>query len=351
MKILQYKVLLAVILLLLSSSIIAGTKQGIEKRRRIEKSYQVDSNVLLDISNTFGKVHINTWDKAVIELEIEIIVRKRTERKAQDFIDRISIDIEESAMSKRFVTNIRNGSNNNGSDFFEINYTVNMPKNNPLRLKNSFGNTYVGDLDNDVNLKISYGDLKAGSFTGKSKIKISFGEGELRLVKSGEIEIKYSDVEIDEVGVVKLVQGFSDVEIEKAETIDLTSKYGDMEIGTIVGLKGYISFSGFEIDRLIKELDVETSYVGGFRIGEVSNGFSKVIIEGKFGSYKLGFEDNINATINAKLKFCDLNYSGMNIDFNYRVKEDFRSEYRGKIGNGQGGEIRIVSSYGDVRLY
>lgn len=351
MKISQYNIIIATILLIVSTSIFAEKKQDVEKRKVIEKSYQVNSNVLLDISNRFGKVHINTWDKNQIEVKIEVIARRRSEVRAQNLLDKINIDIDETSSGIHFMTNIKNGINNRGYESFEINYTVDMPKSNPLRLNNSFGDTYVGDLENDVDLKISYGDIRIGKFTGKSKIKISFGEGELKLIKIGEIKIKYSDVEIEELGVVRLEQEFSDVEIEKAETMDLTSKYGDIEIGTVIGIKGSVGFSGFEIDRLIKELDLETSYTGGFRIGEVSKDFSKILIEGKFGSYKLGFEDGLNATLNAKLKFCDLNYSNIDIDFKYKVKEDFRAEYRGKIGDGNGGEIRIISNYGDVRFY
>lgn len=351
MKIFQYKLTVVVALSVISTTLLAGKRDDVEKRKVIEKSYQVGSNVLLDISNTFGKVHIDTWDKGQIDVKIEVIARRRSEERAQELLDKIEIDINESSSSKRFTTNIRGNMNNKSSETFEINYTVTMPKSNPLRLKNSFGDAFVDDLDGDVDLKISYGDLKAQSFIGDSDIKISFGDGELQYVKSGELEIKYSEVEIYELGIVRLEQGFSDIQIEKAGTIDLTSKYGEMEIGTVTGIRGYVGFSGFEIDRLLKELDIEGSYVGGFRIGEIAKGFSKVYIDGKFGSYKLGFEDEVNATFNVRLKFCEMNYSGVDVDFNYKVKEDFRADYRGKIGNGNGGEIRITSSYGDVRFY
>ena len=351
MKTYLYKSLLILFFGLTTNVVLAAKRNEVEKKKVIEKSYKVNENVLLDINNQFGKVHINTWDKNQLDVTIEIIVRKKSESRAAELLDRIEIDIDESSSSKRFYTNLKGNFNNNSNGTFEINYIVNMPKNNPLRLKNRFGNSFVGELTNDLDLKISYGNIKAESFTGDSDIKVSFGDGEFRLIKSGEIEIKYADVEIEELGIVKLEQGFSDVEIEKAESIDLISKYGDVEIGTIVGIKGSVGFSGFEIDRLISELDIEASYASGFRINEIAKGFSKVIINGKFGSYKLGFDDGINATFDARMKFSDLDYSGLDIDFSYRVKEDFKAEYRGKIGNGNGGEIRIVSSYGDVRFY
>jgi hypothetical protein len=351
MKNYPYKLFIILFFALSSNLVVVAKRNDVEKRKVIEKSYQVDDNVLLDINNQFGKVHINTWDKGQMDVTIEIIARKRSESRAQELLERIDIDIDESPTSKRFITELKGNFNNNSNGTFEINYTINMPKNNPLRLKNKFGNTYVGDLTNDVKLLISYGDIKTGSFIGDSDIKLSFGDGEFKYVKSGELEIKYSDVEIEELGIVRLEQGFSDVEIDKAESIDLTSKYGDLEIGTVVGIKGYVGYSGFEIDRLLSELDIEASYASGFRISEVAKGFSKINISGKFGSYKLGFEDGVNATFDARMKFSEMDYSGLDIEFSYRVKEDFKAEYRGKIGNGSGGEIRIVSSYGDVRFY
>lgn len=351
MKKLAYSLILLVALVGLLAGNTEARDKGLdfEKNKKISKTYQVDSDVKLDINNTFGRVHINTWDKNTITVDIEIIARMHNESRAQDLLDRIRIDIEESSSEISFETRLGNLKNRDKEEF-EINYKVNMPKSNPLKLRNSFGGNYLGDLDGDNEINISYGDLRFENLSGESDIKISFSDGSIRSMKKGEIEIKYSDVEIEEIGMARFEQGFSDVEIERAGTLDLTSKYGDVEIGVVQGIKGYVGYSEFSIARLEVEMDMETSYSGGFTIDEVAKGFSEIIIDGKFGDFRISFEEGSNFTFDTELSFSDFSYSGLPLDFDYKIKEDFKARYKGKMGSGKGGYIRIDTSYGDIRF-
>jgi len=350
MKKLAYSLLFLIITMMAIRSESVAGRLDVEKKKTIEKSYEVKSNVTLDIKNSFGKVHVNTWGKNLITVKVEVIVRRRTESRALDLLDRIDIDITESGSQIKFETDFNGGINNKNSESFEINYDITMPKSNPLRIKNSFGDTYIADIDGDVNLKLSYGDVRLDNMNGDSNIKISFCDGTVKSIAKGTLELKYSDLSVDRMGMVKLEQSFSDLEIESAGTIDLTAKYGDLDIGTVQGIKGYIGFTDVRIDRLDLELDVEASYAGDFTVDEIGKNFTKIIIDGKFGDYDLGFEQGASGTLEVELKHCDLRYSRLDIDFHYQVKEDFRSEYRGEIGNGIGGKVKIYSSYGDVRL-
>lgn len=351
MKKLAYNLIALIVVVGLLTDVAVAKEKGLdfEKSRKISKSYKVQSNVKLEIENTFGRVHINTWDQSTITVDIEIIARMHNESRAQALLDRIEIDINESSSVISFETRLGNLKNRDREEF-EINYKVNMPKSNPLKLRNSFGDNYLGDLSGDNEINISYGDLRFENLTGESDIKISFSDGSIRTMKRGEIEIKYSDVEINEIGMAKFEQGFSDVEVEKAGTLDLTSKYGDVEIGVIQGIKGYVGYSEFSIDRLEVELDMETSYSGGFTINEVAKEFSEITLDGKFGDFRISFEEGTNFTFDTELSFSDFSYSGLPLDFDYRIREDFKARYKGKMGTGQGGHIRIDTSYGDIRF-
>lgn len=351
MKKLAYNLIVLLAIVGLQTGELFGKDKGLdyEKSRKISKSYDVNSNVRLSIENSFGRIHINTWDQNKMTVDVEIIVRMNNENRAQDLLDRIKVEIEESGSEISFETRLGNLKNRDREEF-EINYKVNMPKNNPLRLKNSFGSNYIGDLTGKSDINISYGDFRIEKLYGLTDMRISFSDGAIQLVKEGEIDIKYSDVEIDELGVVKMEQGFSDVEIEKIGTIDLTSKYGDVEIGTVQGIKGHVGYSEFSIDRLEVELDIRAQYSGDFTIDEVAKGFTKIIIDGKFGDYRISFEEGANFTFDTELSFSDFSYSGLPLEFDYKVKEDFSSRYKGKMGSGKGGYINIDTSYGDIRF-
>lgn len=342
---------LIAVLVFVGSTVEARTNTGLdyEKTKKISKSYEVESNVKLDIKNTFGKVHINTWDKKTLTVDIEIIARMHNESRAQGLLDKIEVAIMESSSTISFETKLGNLKNRDREEF-EINYTVNMPKKNPLRLKNSFGSNYLGDLAGDNEINISYGDLRFQNLTGTSDIKISFSDGTIRSIKKGEVEVKYSDVEIDEIEMAKFEQGFSDIEIRKAGTLDMTSKYGDVEIGVIKGIRGYVGYSEFSIDRLEVEMDLDASYSGGLTIDEVAKDFREVIIDAKFGDIRISFEEGANFRFDTEVSFSEFSYSGLPLEFDQKIKEDFKGRYKGKAGTGNGGYVRIESSYGDIRF-
>lgn len=327
----------------------SGKNLRYEKSKKIAKSYEVSKQVKLAIKNSYGRVHINTWDKSEIKVDVEIIATMNNERKIQEVLDRIEIDVSESSSLISFETRLGTLKNKD-KEKFEINYQVSMPKSNPLTLKNSFGSTYIGELSGNTEIDISYGELRITRLTGSSDINISFSNGTIQSVDIGEVDIKYSDIKIGTLGIVRMNQGFSDLEIESINTLDLTSKYGDISIGAIQGIKGYVGYSDFSIDRLGLELDMRAAYCGNFTIDEVARDFTKIMIEGKFGDYRISFEEGASFTFENRLSFSDFSYSGLPLDFEHKVKEGFKSRYKGKLGQGNGGYVKIDTSYGDIRF-
>ena len=346
MKQLKYNIIM--ILLILAHSL-SATKDS-EVSRSISKNYKVNVSTELDIHSSFGKVHINNWDKNEFDIQIEIIVRSSNEDKAQRIMDRIEIEISESGRSKSFRTDINN-INTRNNESFEVNYTVYMPKENPLRVKNSFGDVYVDDRAGEAELEVAYGALKAESLSDDSFVKVSFGSADIKSMEKGKMEIKYSDAELGYLGTVDFTQGFSDVEIEEGDYLEMESKYGSMEIGKVQTLDVDAEFCKFEIGELTGSLDMEAKYVSGFTIEKVAKTFESIFIEGKFGSYELYLEDGISANFRGKFEFSDLRTSGVDINYSYRVKDSNESEYRGIIGDkSTRNTIDIDSSYGDCTI-
>ncbi len=339
------------ILLLLFSANIGLSEDQSEKKRIVEKSYNVSSTTSLQIRNKFGKIEINSWDKNEFAIEVEIIGRGRTEERAQRILDEIEIDIDEGSSQISFETSIDKMKNKN-NEGFEVNYTISMPEINPLEIKNSFGDVLMGNRSGDLDISVSYGSMRVGDVAGDTELKLSFGSGDINNIKNGDLTIKYSDFSMESSDNIELDQGFSDVEIGEVKDLELESKYGDVEIEKADVIDADIHFSGFEIEELTGKLEMEASYIGDFKIGRLAKTFTLVDIEGKFGSYEIGLEPGLNANIEAEFSFADLkSYSGLDIDFNYRVKESNKSYYRGKIGNGNENKlIRIDSSYGSLRL-
>ena len=344
---LKYRLITLFILL---STFSFGADQD-EKKRYVEKNFQVNARTKLKIENKFGEVEINSWNKPEFDIKVEVVGKGRNGDRAQRILDAIDIDITEGSAEIVFETDI-DKFNNKNNEGFEVNYTVYMPEGNPLEIKNSFGDVTMGDRNNDLKINVAYGSMRVGNVSGDTDLKLSFGSGSIAGIQDGEGTVKYSNFEIENANILDLTQGFSDIEIGEVDDLELESKYGKIEIEKANTIDADAHFSGFEVEELTGSLELDCSYLGDFRIDKLAKTFTSVDIDGKFGSYEIGLEESLNADIDAEFSFADLRYSSdVDATINYRVKESNKSTYRGKIGNGDPNKvIRIDSSYGGLRL-
>jgi hypothetical protein len=323
-----------------------------EKRKSINKTYKVSGSTVMKLSNSFGKMHVETWDKNEVKVNIEIIVRASNDDRAQDLLDKIDISIDDDnpSSSLSFVTSIGNNKSGRNTSF-EINYDVSMPKTNSLDLKNSFGDVYLGDMSGDVDVNVQYGNLKAGSLTGDCDVKLSFGSGfsEIDAIKKGDLKVSYSKLGVEEIGDLDVNSSFSTFENEKAGSMDLIAKYGEVEIEEIDVLEADINFSGFDLGKINKSLVLDIDYGGSLDIG-VSKSVKLLDIKSSFGPVNINLEPGINASVEANMSFCNLKYDEDVIEFSKIIKDHSSSQYEGKIGNGSGTIVKIISKYGNVRI-
>jgi hypothetical protein len=330
----------------------SSAKADSEKRKSVNKTYKVSRTTVVKLSNSFGKIHVETWDKNEVKIDIDIIVRASNDDRAQDLLDKIRIEIDDDNPSAGLSFETSIGNNKSGRNTsFEINYDVSMPGYNSLELKNSFGDVYLSDLSGDADINVKYGNFNAGRLTGNSDIDLSFGSGfsEIDAMTKGDLKVSYSKLGVEEIGILDVHSSFSTFETGKAETIDLIAKYGEVDIGEIDVLEADVNFSGFELGKINKSLVLNIDYGGSLEIG-VGKTVQLLDITSSFGPVNIELDPGINAIVEARLSFCDLRYDEESIKFSKIIKDHTSSEYEGKIGNGAGTRIKIVSKYGNVRI-
>jgi hypothetical protein len=62
-----------------------------ERARKISRSFKVKPSDQLSIENKFGKVHVNTWDRNEITVDITMIGRANDADRAQRIVDAIDV--------------------------------------------------------------------------------------------------------------------------------------------------------------------------------------------------------------------------------------------------------------------
>ena len=85
-----------------------------EKRRSINKTYQVSGSTMIKLSNSFGKMHVETWDKNEVKVDIEIIARASNDDRAQTLLDKIDIQIDDDNPSSSLSVVRSIGNNKSG---------------------------------------------------------------------------------------------------------------------------------------------------------------------------------------------------------------------------------------------
>jgi hypothetical protein len=273
------------------------------KTNAVNKSYNVSSSDKLNIQNSFGSVKVTTWDRNEIKVDVAIEVSSNTESYAQKLLDRINVTEAKSGNEISFKTSMKDVNNSNGEkSSMEINYTISMPANNALTVKNEFGPTTIPDFRGEVDLTSKFGSLTTGNLSSIKAIHVEFGKANLANITSAPVTIKFSKAVISKLsGAVKL----------------------NLEFCSSVRLN---------LDNNLTSLDLKTSYstVNLKPMADLSASYN---ISTSFGSFK--------NTSNIKFSGDD------DGEDNRGPKFDF--EYSGKSGSGSI-PVKVKSSFGKIIL-
>jgi hypothetical protein len=275
------------------------------KTKAVNKSYNVSSSDKLNIQNSFGSVKVTTWDRNEIKVDVDIEVSANTDALAQRMIDRISVTEGKSGSEISFKTSMKdvNNSNNNSKDeksTMHINYSISMPANNPLTVKNEFGSTTIPDFRGEVDLTTKFGSLTTGNLANIKSINVEFGKANLANINSAPVTIKFSKAVISKLsGAVKL----------------------NLEFCSNVRLS---------LDNNLTSLDLKTSYstVNLKPMGSLQASYN---ISTSFGSFK---------------NTSDVKFTNDGDDDNDRGPK-FDYEYSGKSGSGSV-PVKVKSSFGKI---
>ncbi len=321
-----------------------------EKSKTINKTFEVSTEDMISVKNSFGQVHVTTWDQSTVEVEVEITVESRYDNRLEEMLEDITIDFQEQGGGVYMRTN--NDLNTRNNEEFEINYTIKLPRANPLEVRNAYGDIYLDDRAGEVDIDLSYGDLKAGNLAKGGELKLSFGKGDVQAFGDGRIELKYMNFfSLDEAKELELDQQYSELEIGKVIRVDMRSRYGQAEFGTVGKMDVNVHFTDFTIESLEQSLDMLAKYASDFSIDNVSENFEFIDIEGNYGSYNIDLEEDLKAEFTADFKYASMRALGVDIDYSLRIKEQGKESYKAKIGGGHASKrIRIASTYGDLRL-
>lgn len=315
----------------------------VEKRRNIVKIFDVKDQDLLLVDNQFGQVKINLWSKEEIKVEIVITANAATDGRAAEYLSAITIDEKREKNRINLTTIIdrnqfgQNAWNNRKGEknFIQIDYTVYMPKENALIVRNKFGNTDIPSFQAPLTIDSRYGTFSAASLTNaENTIDVRYGNAKIGKMDGGKMECQYSNITLDQV--TRLL---------------LNNKFGELSIGDVTNLDADIDYSGAKIGTIRGSGRIKLNYSGNFNIGEMKNSGENVDIQAAYSSVTLPADAN---RFNVSVTYGNFSYPSSNVNFTQQPSKEDKAykmkQYQGKVGTGSGPKITVISKYGDVRL-
>ncbi|MDO6389451.1 hypothetical protein Q4E40_04895 [Pontibacter sp. BT731] len=291
-----------------------------EKRKTFDKTYKVSKSDVLNINNEFGNVHVNTWNRSEIQVKVDIISRANSEQQAQEMLNKINVADSRSGNTISVKTQMGSIHSNGRNQNFEINYTINMPTDNALTVKNKFGSVYLPDMKGKVDLNVQYGSFKVGNLSNvTNNIKASFctnTQNTIGFLNKGSLDLDYSNVNLNATN----------------------------------GVNGSSNFTDLMIGNLAEVLNMEVKY-GTFRVNKVQKDFKNISLDGGFTPIQIYFEDDAAFNFDVNVQFADFKVDRNLVKFTNLEQGHTSSAYKGKYGSATPkGTINITSKYKDVKF-
>ena len=330
---------------------IKGVKAHDEFTRVIRKEYAVNPDAQVTVNNRFGKIHCTNWDKNAVSFEVTITVTAADQEEAEKKFKRISIDFTDSPSSVSAVTNM-DEFKNSGRGRFSIDYMISMPVTNNLDVTNKFGDIFINEIQGKARINLGYGNLEAKKLGNSDNLlDIKFSKARVNWIKGAVLSLKYSDMSLDYAGSLRLDSKFSDLDAEKIIALNVVFEGGKLNMENSSAVESRSKFSDIDIQRIEQSLNLDIQY-GNCDVHEMPADFTSVSIRNKYGDVSIGLSEQAKYSLEADLKYCELDYPSDNAKFSFRSTTPTENEYKGIIGGTESPVSKVIvhSEYGNVSL-
>ena len=335
-----------------------GWKGKYTKEKKINKSYNVSSDAMLEVDNSYGHLYVTTWDENRIEIEVHIKTNGNNEEKVQRKLDEIDVKFQassglvsaETTFNKDGKTWWKSWKNNNVN--MQINYTIKMPVTGKVDLDNDYGSINLDRLEGRAKISCDYGKLDIGQLMAdNNELRFDYTSNSIiDYIKSGKIYADYSSYTVEKAGSLNIVADYTKSKVEEMENLEYRCDYGKIEVGQAQNVSGTGDYLTSRMGTVNGNVEITSDY-GSIRIERMSASAGNIEINAEYAGIKIGHDPSYHFTFEV-----DLEYAGLsdNDDFEYNIKRIDGSDkyYKGYYGSeNSGNKVNISSEYGGVNIY
>ncbi|WP_295117263.1 hypothetical protein [uncultured Chitinophaga sp.] len=348
---LKFKILF---LLFLPSLVFAKGDQ--KSVRTLEKSLPANASNSFKLTNKYGRITINIWDKNEINAKVTITGFGRSESEAKEIAAAVVIE-EGSEHGELSITTKYNpgtkswifGNNKNGKEYVNIDYVVYIPRKlKNVTLINNFGDVLAHELTSPTSLILNYCyfDITAAddlygtmNYCDKGKIgkvnntnlKINYSSFRLEAANQMTMTSNNCDYKLGNIGTLNLKSNYDDFKLERAKKITVTGNYTDLNIGHLE------SEGSFNVNY--SDINIKTS----------GSDFKSLLFSGNYSDVHMGIVKNLPVKIEGSFNYGEISTGGLSMKNVHTVKKGTKVEYSGTAGDGSV-TMQLKGNYSDVTL-
>ncbi len=257
--------------LLISVCILADFRKPPETRE-VKFTLDVRPDVRISFDGSDIDLKIESWDQPKVEVLAVIEFHGRENDRVRSFLESFGDIVRSKTGSSptevRFDADfdepnkVQIGSKNVGiivgynEDDLRISYSLKVPSSASLDLKNS------------------YDDIRISGSFPKAEIEHYSGRLKTESIDDLELDLKYGDAELGNIGILRGVFYENDVEVEDLDNGDIEAKYSNLEFGSI----GEVRFEIYESKVKARSI---SRMEGEFKYGSVE-------VDGNAGTVEVG---------------------------------------------------------------
>lgn len=362
-KKMKYRTILTIAFLLLLFRL--SSAQGESELRSFMKSVRVGKDSRLELTNKYGTMHINTWNKDSAYVRVELRAYGTSKEKLKKMFDGVSINFTETKDLLKVQTDLSQNFNMIFENFkgmtskyfsydsrIEINYFVNVPEYLNMKIENKYGDLFMDDNKGELSVSVSNGSFKANSLGKGASLLLSFCDASINSLSSGSISTSFSEVSLTEAGDVDITSISSKYEIKKAGILNTESRRDKFFIDEVISLKGSSYFTEYRVSRLTKEMTLSSKY-GSIDANFIDKGFESVNINSGYTDISLQFDENSSYAIDIRHLNAFLVLPSKNVKTEEKAINQEKKDYMtfGTYGDKPGSsKVKIDATRGNIYL-
>jgi hypothetical protein len=287
------------------------------KKKEINQSFEVSTIDQLNIENSYGNVTVTHWAKNEVAIKVVVTANAASDSKAQEVLDRVTVELSKSDKTVRGVTTIKNRSGwfgDNGK--LTIDYFINMPSKLAANISQKYGNINLPEKsEGKYNLEVKYGKINAGAFTEALNIDADYSDITLKDVQNLAMDIAYcGNVKIGNGKNLSIDSKYSNVTMQNVDKISLDGKYGNLTAESVDVIVLELKYGDINIKRVKSELSIAGFDYSNIKVSQLDADFKKVNAEGRYGNLSLSIPSSAAFRVNAEqMKYGNVDLKGFKI--------------------------------------